>query len=190
MRDERLIVIASAALVVGALLGMAGSFAPSAELRGLFWGVDGTALVIGTALLAAHHLRRGNELLAAAFLVYMAGEALMVLGASMELSASAPLLGAGTALWSASLGLASASDLMPRFVRVTGIVGSLMFALTAIQNFGGGHLTPLSRPLPFFGFPFLALTLMGGAWVHASPVFRRRGSSSAGGGEAAVQARV
>jgi len=167
MRTERLLSVASTALVVGALLGMAGSFAPSAELRGLFWGVDGTSLVVGTALLAVHHSRRGNDLLAAAFLVYMVGETLMVLGASMELTASAPLLAAGTALWSASLALASASDLMPRFVRVTGAVGSLLFGITALQNFGGGHLTPLSRPLPFFGFPFLAATLIGWAWVHA-----------------------
>ena len=103
MRDERLLTLAAAALVAGALLGMAGSFAPSAALRGVLWGVDGTALVVGTAILAVHHLRRGSELLAAAFLVYMVGETLMVLGASMELSASASLLGAGTALWSATL---------------------------------------------------------------------------------------
>jgi len=166
MRDERLSIVAASALVLGALLGMAGSFAPTAELRGLCWGIDGTALVVGTSLLAVHHLRRGNDLLAAAFLVYMVGETLMVLGASMELSASASLLAAGTALWSASLGLASASDSMPRFVRLTGAVASVMFAITAIQNFGGGHLTPLSRPLPFFGFPFLALTLFGWAWAH------------------------
>ena len=166
MRDKQLLTVAATALVVGALLGMAGSFAPSAELRGLFWGVDGTALVVGTAMLAVHHVRRGNDLLAAAFLVYMVGETLMVLGASMELTASAPLLAAGTALWSASLALASASDLMPRFVRVTGAIGSLLFAITAIQNFAGGQLTPLSRPLPFLGFPFLAATLIGWAWVH------------------------
>ena len=174
MRDEKLLTVAATALVAGALLGMAGAFAPSAELRGLFWGVDGTALVVGTALMAVHHLRRRNDLLAAAFLVYMVGETLMVLGASMELSASASLLAAGTALWSASLALASASELMPRFVRVTGAVGSLLFAITALQNFGGGHLTPLSRPLPFFGFPFLAATLIGWAWAHARLSQRER----------------
>ena len=100
MQNDRLLTVAATALVVGALLGMAGAFAPNAELRGVFWGVDGTALVVGTAILSVHHLRRGNNLLAAAFLVYMVGETLMVLGASMELTASASLLAAGTALWS------------------------------------------------------------------------------------------
>jgi hypothetical protein len=45
MRDERLHTVAAAGLAIGALLGMAGSFAPSAELRGLAWGIDGIALV-------------------------------------------------------------------------------------------------------------------------------------------------
>jgi len=51
MGGERLRVVAAAGLVIGALLGMAGSFAPSAELRALAWGVDGTALIVASALL-------------------------------------------------------------------------------------------------------------------------------------------
>ena len=176
MREERLLQVAAAALVIGALLGMAGTFAPSAELRGLFWGVDGTALIVGSALLAVHHLRRGDELLAAAFLVFMVGETLIVSGSAMEFGPLAPLLAAGTGLWSASLALSSASDAMPKFVRVTGAVGSVMFAVTAVQNFAGGHLTPLSKPFPFFAFPFLALTLIGWAYAHVVLV-RHRGSA-------------
>ena len=177
MREERLLQVAAAALVIGALLGMAGSFAPSAELRGLLWGVDGTALVVGTGLLAVHHLRRGDEVMAAAFLVFMAGETLIVSGSAMEFGPLAPLLAAGTGLWSASLALASASNAMPTFVRLTGVVGSLMFAVTAVQNFSGGHLTPLSKPFPFFGFPFLALTLIGWAYAHVAPTLRGRGAA-------------
>ena len=30
----------------------------------------------------------------------------------------------------------------------------------------GGGLTPLSVPLPFYAYPFLAATLLGWAWVH------------------------
>ena len=51
MSDPRLRLIASSGLVVGAILGMAGSFAPSASLRGLAWGLDGVALVVAGALL-------------------------------------------------------------------------------------------------------------------------------------------
>jgi hypothetical protein len=54
--------IASAALVVGALLGMAGTFTPSASLRGLAWGIDGVALILASALLTMHHFRTGNDM--------------------------------------------------------------------------------------------------------------------------------
>ena len=50
------------------LLLLAGTFASSPGLRGLLWGLDGVALIIGTALLVIHHSRRGNELIAAGFL--------------------------------------------------------------------------------------------------------------------------
>ena len=81
MNDARLRQIAAIGLVIGALLGMAGTFAPSASLRGLAWGVDGTALIVATALLTVHHLRRGNDLAAAGFLVFVVGETLILSGA-------------------------------------------------------------------------------------------------------------
>jgi hypothetical protein len=92
---------------------MAGSFAPSVQLRGLAWGADGIAIVIASALLVVHHAREGNDQLAAGFLV--------------------------------------------------------LLAVTALRIFGGAGLTPLSKPLPSFAYPFLALTLVGWAWVHIRP---------------------
>jgi hypothetical protein len=166
MSDERLHNVAAAGLVIGALLGMAGSFAPTAELRGLAWGADGVTLVVGSALLALHHARRGDEQLAAGFLVFLAGETLILSGSAMDLAASAPSFAAGAGLWSAALALVSASPIMPRFVRVTGAIAAVLFAVTAARIFGGAGLTPLSKPLPFYGYPFLAATLFGWAWVH------------------------
>ena len=70
--------IASGCLVVGAALGVAGTFVPSASLRGLAWGVDGVALVVAGALLTIHFVRIGHDLAAAGFLVFVAGETLVV----------------------------------------------------------------------------------------------------------------
>ena len=165
MSDEHLRTVAAAALVFGALLGMAGSFAPSAELRGLAWGAD-VALVVGSALLVVHHLRQGHEQLAAGFLVFLAGQTLIVAGSGMELAASAASFAAGAGLWFAGLALISASPVLPLFVRVTGGIAATLFAITAARIFGGGALTPLSKPLPFGAYPFLAITLFGWAWVH------------------------
>ena len=166
MSDSRVRRIAAAGLVIGAVLGVAGTFAPSASWRGLAWGVDGTALVVASALLAVHHLRRGNDLAAAGFLVFVAGETLILSGSAMTLEASAPSFAAGVALWAASLALVSASNIMPLLVRGVGLVASLLFALVAVQIFTGAALTPLTRPLPFAAYPFLAATLFGWAWEH------------------------
>jgi hypothetical protein len=166
MRDEQIRGVAAAGLVIGALLGMVGSFAPTAELRGLAWGTDGIALVVANALLALHHLRRGDVQLAAGFLVFLLGETLVVSGSAMELAASAPLFAAGAGLWSAALALVSASPVTPKLVRVTGAIAAILFAVTAAAIFGGAGLTALSEPLPFYAYPFLAATLFGWAWVH------------------------
>jgi hypothetical protein len=165
VNSNRLSIFAAACLVVGGVLGMLGSFSPPA-MRGIAWGLDGTALVLGATLLAVYHIKRGNEQLAAGFLVFVAGQTLVVSGSAMELSASSPSFAAGAGLWAAALALVSASSLMPVFVRVTGVIASLMFAATALQIFDGVALTPLSKPLPVFAYPFLVLTLFGWAWVH------------------------
>ncbi|MFN8523322.1 MAG: hypothetical protein U0821_09490 [Chloroflexota bacterium] len=167
MRGERAdVTIGAAGLGVGGLLGIAGSFAPSAELRGIAWGLDGIAIVVGCALLAVHHLRQGNDRLAAGFLVFLAAETLIVSGSAMTLEASTAIFGAGAGLWAAALALISAPRAMPVFVRITGAIASVLFAITAVRIFGGAGLTPLSEPLPFGAYPFLALTLFGWAWAH------------------------
>jgi len=153
-------------LVVGAILGMAGTFAPSTELRQLAWGLDGVALIVAAALLAVHYFRRGDDLAAAGFLVFVVAESLILSGAAMTLEASAPSFAAGTALWAASLGLVSASSAMPLLVRGFGFLAAILFAVVAVRIFMGEPMTPLSRPLPFFAYPFLVATLLGWAWVH------------------------
>lgn len=166
MSDSRLRLIAAIGLVIGAVLGMAGTFAPSASLRGLAWGLDGIALIVATALLTIHHCRRGNDLVATGFLVFVVGEGLILSGAAMDLAASAPSFAAGVGLWAASLALVSASSVMPTVVRGVGFIASLLFTVVAVQIFLGRALTPLSQPLPFFAYPCLAATLFGWAWVH------------------------
>src|SRR5262245_28242376 len=164
--ESRQRLIAVIGLVIGAVLGMAGTFVPSASLRGLFWGLDGIALIVAATLLTIHHFRRGNDIVAAGFLVFVVGETLILSGAAMDLAASGPVFAAGTGLWAASLALVSVPNVMPSWVRVVAAVAALLFAVVAVQVFMGAALTPLSQPLPFFAYPFLAVTLFGWAWVH------------------------
>lgn len=170
MSIERPSLIAPWCLVIGAVLGLAGSFASSAALRGLAWGIDGTALIVAAALLSVHFIRHGQEILAAGFLVFIAGESLIVSGSAMSLEASSPSFAAGAALWAAALVLISTPKVMPLPVRAIGFVAALLFAGTALQVFAGQSLTPLSEPLPFFAYPFLVITMFDwAAWCFRAP---------------------
>ena len=138
---------------------------PSAALRGLFWGIDEVALIVATALLTIHHFRQGHDVVAAGFLVFVVGETLILSGAAMDLAASGPVFGAGTALWAASLALVSVPTVMPAWLRPSRLSPRCCLRRWRC-NFMGRPLTPLSQPLPFFAYPFFALTLFGWAWVH------------------------
>lgn len=173
MSGERQRVVAAPALVIGAVLGMAGTFTPSAELRGLAWGIDGIALVVASAVLVVYHFREGHDRLAAGFLIFLAGETLIVSGSAMGLAASAPTFAAGAGLWAAALALIGFSPILPMFVRVTGWIAAIAFAVTTARMFAGVALTPLSRPLPFYAYPLLGLTLLGWAWAHARQTANR-----------------
>lgn len=172
MSNERPSVIAPVCLVIGALLGLAGSFAPSAAWRGVAWGIDGTALVVAAALLAVHFIRQGPVSVGAGFLVFIAGQTLVLSGSAMSLEASSPLFAAGAALWAAALVLISAAKVMQPLVRALGALSALLLAITALQIFAGRGLTPLSEPLPFFAYPVFVLTLFGWAWWCRNPAPR------------------
>jgi hypothetical protein len=163
--DRKLKVLASVGLAVGGVLGMAGTFAPSASLRGLSWGIDGTALVMAFAILTLVYYRMGQDLVAAGFLVLAIGEGIILSSAAMDLDASVPSFGAGSGLWAMALALISLPLVFPFPVRTLGLIAASMFASTALQIFSGIPLTPLSSPLPFFAYPFFVATFVGWIWT-------------------------
>ena len=154
LQNQRPRLIAPSGLVIGAVLGMAGTFAPSASLRGLLWGLDGIALIVAAALLTIHHFRRGNDVVAAGFLVFVVGETLILSGAAMDLAASGPVFAAGAGLWAASLGLVSAPNVMPSWVRVVAAIAALLFAVVAVQVFMGRALTATVPAVTFLRLSF------------------------------------
>jgi len=164
--DKRTRLVSSGGLVVGSVFGLAGTFAPTAGVRGVLWGIDGVALIVSAALLALYYLRLRNEIAAAGFLVFLAGEALILSSAAMELTSSGPVFGAGAALWAAALYLVSASNAFALWNRVVGFIAGTLFAVVAFQGFVGQPITPLTQPLPFFAYPIFVITLLGWAWAR------------------------
>ena len=163
MTDKSLRVLASIGLGVGGALGMMGTFAPSASLRGLAWGIDGIALVMACTLLTLRFFKTGHEIVAAGFLVFAVGESLLVSGAAMDLEHSAPSFGGGVGLWAAGLALISVPRVFPMVVRLLGLAAALLFAATACRILAGAGITALSQPLPFFAYPVLVATFVG--WI-------------------------
>lgn len=169
MPSHRPFAVAPVCLVLGALFGLAGSVVPSAPLRSLAWGLDGTLLVVAAALLAVYCQRQNLDLLAAGFLVFLAGQTLVVSGSAMSLESGSPLFAAGAALWAAALLMISTPRIMPALARISGTLAAVLLASTALQIFAGGSLTPLSQPLPFYAYPLLVVTLLTWAFWCRKP---------------------
>jgi hypothetical protein len=156
-------IVAIVGLALGGVFGMAGTFVAQPNLRAIFWAIDGVGLIVATSLLALHYFRKDNNLVAAGFLVYAIGEGVMLGGTAGSLDASVPSFAAGTALWAAALILTSVPREFALWTRIIGIVGAILFAMTSIKIFWGEQLLPISRPLPYFAYPFLVLTFAG--WI-------------------------
>ena len=161
-------VMVLAGLFLGAVLGMAGTLVSSPVLRDEFWAIDSTALVASTVVLALYFFRQGSDAVAAGFLVYAIGEAVMLGGTASPLAASVPAFAAGTALWAAGLALTSGPAVMPIWSRCSGAVAAMLFGFTSLRIFAGVPMTPLSKPFPYFAYPFLVLTFAGWFWKAAT----------------------
>src|SRR5438132_101656 len=115
-------------LALGGVFGMMGTFVSEPSVRAASWAIDGVGLVAATVLLTLRFFRAGNDTVAGGFLVFAIGEAVMLSGTARTLEASVPSFAAGTALWSAALLLTSVPKEFAGWVRVVGIVGSILFA--------------------------------------------------------------
>jgi len=156
-------IVAVIGLALGGALGMLGTLVSDPNLRAVSWAIDSIGLIVATALLALHFFRRGSDAVAAGFLVYSIGEAVMLSGTAGSLASSVPSFAAGIALWSAALLLTSVPRAFPVWTRIAGIIAAILFAFTSLRIFAAAPLTPISRPLPYVAYPFLVLTFIG--WI-------------------------
>jgi len=158
-------VLAVIGLVLGATLGMAGSMVAASNVRAVCWAIDAAGVIVATVILALSYLRAAKMEVAAGFLIYAIGEAIMLTGTSMSLEASVPAFAAGTALWSLGLLLISVPREFLLLTRLTGLIAAVEFGMVSLQIFWGRSLTPISRPLPMFAYPILVLTFCGWIWT-------------------------
>lgn len=151
-------------IVLGGVLGMLGTMVTAQNVRALAWAIDGVSLIVATSILALFYFRKGCDGMAAGFLVYAIGEAVMLGGTAGTLEASVPSFAAGTALWSAALLVTSVPNVLVVWSRVSGLIAAVLFAITSARIFWGEQILPISKPLPYFAYPFLVLTFAG--WIY------------------------
>ena len=163
-------IVAAVGLALGAIFGMFGTVATASNVRAIAWAIDGIGLIIATVILALSYFRAGKDAMASGYLIWAIGEAVMLSGTAGTLDASVPSFAAGTALWSAALFLTCLPREFAAWTRAAGIIGALLFAGASARIFWGQALTPLTRPLPFFAYPFLVITFAGWMW----PLLRRQ----------------
>ncbi|WP_292097674.1 hypothetical protein, partial [Mesorhizobium sp.] len=134
-------------------------------LRETLWTIDGVGVVVAAALLTMKYQGLGNDLVAAGFLTYLAGESLLLAGNAAGLEASVPSFVGGICLWAAGLVMVSAPKTFALWMRLTAFVAAVLFVVSAAMILWGAPLLPTSAPLPAAGYPFLVLTFIGWIWT-------------------------
>jgi hypothetical protein len=151
-------------LALGAVFGMAGTFVAQPNLQALLWAIDSSGLVMASALLGFRYFKMERDLVAAGFLVFGLGSAVMLSGTGAGPAGSVPSFAAGTALWTVGLLLVSIPRGFVSLVRLVGLASAILFAVVAARIFWGQPLLPTSAPLPFFAYPVLVMTFLGWIW--------------------------
>ncbi|WP_292569488.1 hypothetical protein [Mesorhizobium sp.] len=157
--------VAAIGLAIGGALGMAGTFIASDALRETLWTIDGVGIVVAAALFTMKYQRLRNDIVAAGFLTFLAGESLLLAGNAAGLQASVPSYAGGIALWAAGLVMVSAQATFGLWMRLTGLIAAALFTVSVLMILWGAPLLPTSAPLPALGYPFLVLTFIGWIWT-------------------------
>jgi hypothetical protein len=78
----------------------------------------------------------------------------MLSGTAATLAESVPSFAAGAALWCAALLLTCVPKEFASWIRLVGIIGAILFAITAARILWGEQVLPTASPLPFYAYPF------------------------------------
>ncbi|HTK19124.1 MAG TPA: hypothetical protein VL442_06415 [Mucilaginibacter sp.] len=142
MKKEPILTIAAIGFLTGCVLGMTGSFVPSDIARSILWAIDSSGIILASALLALYLSKKGQDIAAAGFIIFAIAESIVFASSSVDLNASLSAFAAGVFLWALSIAVVSSQKVFPIFLRCTGIITALLFAITAFQIFMGHPATP------------------------------------------------
>ena len=85
--------VAAGGLALGGIFGLVGTIVTDQSWRAASWAIDSVGLVVATVLLTLMYFRKGNDVVAAGFLVFAIGEGVMLSGTAATLQRSVPAFG-------------------------------------------------------------------------------------------------
>ena len=165
MKERSIVITSAAGLMAGCVLGIVGSFVASAALRSIAWAIDSVGLILAGILLAFHFFRKEKDAVAGGFLIFAIAETIIFSSCSTNPDSNIPAFAAGSLLWALSLAVISFQKIFPLFIRITGMIAAVLFTHVSILIFIGQSIDALTKPFPFFAYPFFAATLAGWAWT-------------------------
>lgn len=160
--NRKLNIIASIGLAIGALFGTSGSIFTEPILQIVLYQISSIGLTVACAILTIKFLRENNDLIAAGFLLFAIGEAVMTAGAASGSVGGQASFGAGMALYVPALFLISIPKTFPLWTRISGIAATIPFSTAASIIFLGGQALSTS-PIPGAGYGLLVITIIG--WI-------------------------
>jgi|GEM_PF-342497 len=166
MNEKIIKLTAVIGLIIGGIFGMAGSFAPTDSLRCIAWNIDGVGLTVACSLLTVFYFKKKSPITATGFLVFAIGECFILASNGIHIDEHVYTFGIGVSLWAISLIVISTQKIYPIFVRCTGFLSSVLFSIVAML-ISHHAINPLTKPLPFFAYPFFVMTILGWAWKLA-----------------------
>jgi len=165
MKEKPIVITSATGLLLGCILGMAGSVVPSDTFRNLAWATGSAGIILASTLLTLYYFRKGYDMVAAGYLILAIGESVVFSSCATNLDSNIPSFGAGTFLWALAMAVLSFQKVFPLFVSCTGIIAAILFAIVSVLIFTGSPVNALTKPLPFYAYPFYAATLVGWAWT-------------------------
>ncbi|HEY3251589.1 MAG TPA: hypothetical protein VGK25_10775 [Ignavibacteria bacterium] len=153
-----------AGLIVGAVFGLAGSMVKEVNLQATLYEISSIGMIVAAALLGLTFFRKGNDFVAAGFLLLAIAEAVMSSGTALGPVGNQPSFAAGMALYVPALLLISVPKGFPIWARIAGILTVIPFAIAAAKIFWGEQVLSPS-PLPGVGYSLLVITFI--CWIIA-----------------------
>lgn len=160
--NQRVNLLASVGLAIGAVLGMTGSLTGDESLRIIFYEISSVGLTAACILLGVRYLREKNDLIASGFLLFGVAEAVMSSGTALGDMGGQASFGAGLALYVPAILLISLPARFPVLARITGSLAAIPFGIAAFKIFLGETVLSTSA-FPGAGYGMLTLTII--VWI-------------------------